>query len=636
MSHVHSTPDCNLVRWGAAAAILLGLSITALNLIHVNAYMLLMGPTLVLAGILSLRSRRNGEDAAHEISPGVTRSTSLLLQACFWLLLAWAAVMAHGAATERPLAFFIVVAVCWALLAVRTLEELTPRNIASILVSGILLSLVLRGSVFFLTPGFPGSDAWAHDQLTQAVLTGGHIPTAWSSPYYLHYPALHLTVAATALITGASTKVALFAGIGVPLSLSAVAVFVIARRLTDSRIALLAALLVLFASYHLQWGTQIIPTSLGLTLYTLCLMLCLRSEQPRKADALLLLIAIVAIVLSHTVSSFILWTTLLTILTVSSGCLLMLRASVIQSIPRATVVMLLLLTVVMFLHWSMCPYTQSGESFLEWMLTTARESICADAGFLERPWDVPTPGSLTAEIAAISGFVAFYFLTALGALSSHRCDRTHAGLVVIAVMVGLLSAFVFAFPLFGIRTILPHRWFAFIWIPAAVIAAIGLHRWCGAVRPIGSLMLFAMTGLFALLMISAPVSNTDSPKYATELTQRLCFYESELCAAVWLAAVGDGRITSDLQFGSRVLGDTFQLSHVRSSLQGDARASEYHVWRNTSFTQPIQTGEGTETIPGVREVLDIERNHCAVHATRSCTVFVIAGADHGRRAEEGD
>ncbi len=625
-SPFRAQPDCRLLRSGAVAAVLLGLAITGLNLIHLNAYMLLLGPALVLAGILAVRTQGHGTDPADVIGPPLSRPTSLLVQALFWLLLAWAALMAHSAATERPLAFFIVVAVAWALLALRTMEKPEPATIASILFGAILLSLVVRGSVFFLTPGFPGSDAWAHDQLTQAILTDGHIPAEWESPYYLHYPALHLTVASTSLLTGLSPKASLFVGIGVPLTVSALGVFVISRRFGTPQTALLAALIVLFASYHLQWGTQIIPTSLGLSFFTLSIVLCLRPDSVRPAGIALLLMTAIALVLSHTVSSFILWTSLLVLLAISLIIRLLTRKQLPPPLGPGICLMILFLTVAMFIHWSTNPYAPTGESFLERMLVTARDSILGDAGFLERPWDVTVSTGLAQELVAISSFAMFYFLATQGTLKLLRSHPSAIPLIATAGTVAILSLFVFSFPLFGIRTILPHRWFAFIWVLAAPLAASGLIRLLEIPRyyAFSALCVAGATGILAFAMVTAPVSNTDSPIYASRMTQRLCFYESELSAAEWLSTKSDGPFASDLQFGTRILRDGWGLQLINTNLLEQGISDKYYLCRHTSVLRPVQKHGGTSMVLGAKHALEMESQRPAVYRNLSSSIFAPA------------
>ncbi len=84
----------------------------------------------------------------------------LALYATCYVLLACAALTAHGAVNARPMGFFVMVAAGCAALAAAGRKALTWRETALFLCGAIALSLVLRGSVFCTTPGFPGSDAW--------------------------------------------------------------------------------------------------------------------------------------------------------------------------------------------------------------------------------------------------------------------------------------------------------------------------------------------------------------------------------------------------------------------------------------------------------------------------------------------
>ncbi|MCK9355987.1 MAG: hypothetical protein M0R22_02400, partial [Dehalococcoidia bacterium] len=604
----------SLQRIGALLAIALGVAIACLNFLHVNAYMLTLGPGLALAGILALATHRHQSQATAE---PIGRNALLTIQACFWLLLGVAALIAHSARTERPLSFFVVVAVACALLTLQLCSKPSPTRMVLFLSGAILLSLVVRGSVFYLTPGFPGSDAWGHEQLTQSILAGGHVPADWDSPYYLHYPAMHVTVVMAANLLGVSAKTALFVSVGVPLAFSVLAVVVVARHLVGPTAACVAGLIALFTSYHLQWGTQIIPTSMGLSLFTVAIMLTIGLPRRLPAHALLLLLTAIVLVLCHTVSSFILWTALGALL--AGGMVLRGMAHRPPAVSRqhGLAVLLIMLTVIMYIHWSTNPYTPSGATFFEQILLTLRDSLMNDAGFLDRP---PEGGvALRQELQAVSSFAMFYFLVAVGALAP-RSSRTGTTMTwTIAVAVAALSAFAFAFPLFGIRNIVPHRWFAFIWVLAAPLAAEGLMSLCSLCRQTASAMVAgpATASLLAFLMVTAPISNTDSPVYAADLTQRMTFYESELNGAAWLSSMCAGPFASDLQFGITVLGNHLGLSPVHNEVADHSTLGEYYyLWRSTSLTQPVQLADGREMILGVRHVLEVESQQSAVYSNR--------------------
>lgn len=591
--------------------------------------MLLLGPGLMLAGLV-VTHRPFTVPTRDSPQTVMSHRMWLALYATCYVLLACAALTAHGAVNARPMGFFLLVAAGCAVLAAAGRKALTWRETALFLCGAIALSLVLRGSVFYLTPGFPGSDAWAHDRLTQAILTSTGIPRHWDNPYYLHYPAMHLTAACTTLITGLSTKGTLFAGAGVPLTLSALLVFVLARRLGGTGTALLTALFVLFASYHLQWGTQIIPTSMGLSLYTLTLALTLKNPGGAVVSTVLSLLTIMALVLCHTVSSFILWTTLVGLAAWPAIARALREAPTTSAeTTRQVGINLLILTLAMVTHWGVNPYTPAGESFLARMLLNLQDSVSTDAGFLNRA--VTDTGLLQEELAGTAGFGLFYFLLVLGALVWLRRRPVANDRRAVIAAVALLSAISFLFPVFGMRNILPHRWFAFTWVLGAPLAAAGLVTICTSrrCRFLDHLMSGLIMGLLVFTMITAPPSNTDSPIGTGRITQRLTYLQSELSGATWLTLYTAGPVLSDLQFGGRVLGTHHDRPVVAlESNETSGLQAPYYLWRCTTLEHPVQMHDGTQAILSATHVLEVTGEQSSVFADRTVTVFM-----DGRHAE---
>jgi len=89
-------------------------------------------------------------------------------------------------------------------------------------------------------------------------------------------------------------------------------VFLICKALTDTRMALTATLLLGVSDSHINWGTMLIPMSLGLAFFPLVVYFALKSKRTVREYGVLLSLLIVSI-LTHTVASFI-------ILAVSGRC----------------------------------------------------------------------------------------------------------------------------------------------------------------------------------------------------------------------------------------------------------------------------------------------------------------------------
>ena len=619
----------------SVCAVAFGAAITCLNLLHPDPYLLLLGPCLSLAGLLSLR-----EVTLHSrfaLPQPVSRRAVLATWTSFCLMLACVALLAHHAVVERPPVFFALTAAATTMLLLTLRPPLSAGRLAAFLGGALLLSLLLRGSVFFLTPGLPGSDAWGHAELVRSLAIEGHVPAQWDSPYYLHYPLYHIAVSMVSLASGLPLKAALYAAVGIPLVCSALCLYVAVQRFSGRFAACLSALLVLGSSYHLQWGTQLIPTSMGLALFTLALMLTLKGDWRHSATGVtLLLVCCTALVLCHTVSSFILWTALLALLAGTVMARGPHSEDLTRLSTRSIAIPLLYLTVAMFTYWGLSPYTSAGDSFLNRILLTLRDSVTRDAAFLDRP--AQAPGVLADQLLSISGFAWYYLLVAAGSLSVLRPETRTSTLRIVAFAAGALTAFVFVFPLFGIRNILPHRWFAFIWVLAAPLAAEGFadltSRWRHAATRLTAAA--AGFGLLSFLMATAPVSNTDSPLYASRITQRLTFHQSELSAAAWLSLKCGGPLASDLQFAERVLGDHYGRDGVSSDLAADsAPTSRCYLWRATTLQQPVQVASGRDVLLTALHAEAVEAAQPAVYSSRGAIVAAPMAASGEEATRDG-
>ncbi len=97
------------------------------------------------------------------------------------------------------------------------------------------------------------------------------------------------------------------------------------------------------------------------------------------------------------------------------------------------------------------------------------------AGFLDRPSVSADIGYLP-QILDIVGFIIIYGLATLGFLvwlRPRESTRTKFSLFIAAT---LLTAFTLIFPVFGMRNIMPSRWFAFIYVIIGLASATALLR----------------------------------------------------------------------------------------------------------------------------------------------------------------
>lgn len=570
----------------AIGGIFLGIGISCLNLIYSNAYLITLGPMIVIVCLVYLTFRRKllsspvDDNAAH---PRAARVANIL----FWISLTASTYSLHTEPLHRPLIYFILISVAASMIALQILYSRGSGSMWLILLQILLISLSVRASAFFVFPTLPGSDPWAHVEYVKDFMHLGRIESTRGWITYLYYPITHLNAATMNIITEVDWKTTMFLGISLPLMLSTVFVFLIGQSLGNARVGLLAALLVSLGDFHLQWSIQPGSTTFGLTLFTIILFLLIRDRGGiRILPIALIILLLLTMVITHTMSAFVMFC-LLAFLLIGIYLYRFLYKERVALDPSVVVFGLTaMFAVAMLTYWIHAGYME-GRTFFESIIWGLYRSLTEEAGFLAR---TPAPGGLD-PVLNIAGFVLLYLCATLGCLlwlSRSQQTRTRVSLVITLV---LLNAFAFSFPLFGMRHIVPYRWFSFIYVILAVVAAAAMFSVVRNIkhRNVGNLVLACIIAIISFFMITNDISNMDSPVYAAELNQRIVYSASEMAIATKVNTVYEGTIITDLQFGARVLGTYLGRNNVSSNmLSEEALNSGLVIWRHVMASRPVQ------------------------------------------------
>ena len=178
---------------------------------------------------------------------------------------------------SRPLGYFIATAIMATILAVEIL--FLPRGKAYesfVLVKIMLIALSLRWMPQFIFPGLIGVDPWGHQMFTAQILEAGSIPGGYP---YSNLPVMHLIIVATSLITDLSYKFATMLSISLLHVVGLIFVFLLGRFVFDSKVGLLAALLLGVAAYWINLGMGIHPTTLALVLVAMLIYMIFKARQ---------------------------------------------------------------------------------------------------------------------------------------------------------------------------------------------------------------------------------------------------------------------------------------------------------------------------------------------------------------------
>jgi hypothetical protein len=146
------------------------------------------------------------------------------------------------------------------------------------------------------------------------------------------------------------------------------------------------------------------------------------------------------------------------------------------------------------------------------------------------------------------GIYLLYFLAILGVLALLKRRKTPVGLTLIAGACGL-SVLAYGGLLLNFQSILPERWFLFLSLFIAVLAAVGLVGLIGAFKKkVGVILLVLLIFSTTFLMITSTESNTDSPLFWKGEVVGTSYKQSEIQAADTLNAYSNETIYVDHMF----------------------------------------------------------------------------------------
>lgn len=453
--------------------------------------------------------------------------------------------VAFGGRT-RP--FYAVSGVVVTLLLVQTVfTENDEFAVGLFLVQLLAVAVTVRFAALFTAPGFIGIDIWTHWRLAAAIYDAGSLSAIADNKHYAA-PFYHLLVVSTSLLADVSLRHALYLSLGVAMPISVLFVYATTRFLLPARWAAFAATLYAVGDYVVEWSLHLIPTSHGLLLFLGVVYALVRVTQTnyKLRDFALLVVLSVGVVLTHQVSSFIM------LVLIGSGLVaqLVMRLDVFSPSPLQADVFRTMGPVnlaglavfdagLVTFTWSLTPY--NGDTFLETVLSYLAQTIRSSAGFLNLAGPSNSGGGAAAaqgptliEKVALYvdtlGFLLLLCATIVGCLYVLRRERAKHSVFTLLLATVVMVVFVLGLPLFGIRNFIPQRWFAFLYAPMAVLAAVGVRFLAGGLNRrvfVACLVVFSM--LYPAVMVTSSHGAIDNPAFPNERA-RLSYTQQELAA----------------------------------------------------------------------------------------------------------
>lgn len=258
------------------------------------------GYFLALGLLAYFHFRRRPEGPSHSLPWPAFR----LLCVVFLLTLGSALLSVAGAIYERPLAYYALAGGATTAIFLQALAcDLGPaRRRLLILLEAVALPVINNYTLNRVQPYLFGADSLFHMTASAEIAATGALP-GWMGAY-VHYPWFQVLGAVAMLVSGGGTTAFVVASFTHPL-VTLLAAYLVLRRLTSERGALLGTLFVLVAPNFMTASIQYAPTKAGLALLVLAIWVSLKVTTDRRFWAAYLLIFVAAF-LYHPVFGFLL------------------------------------------------------------------------------------------------------------------------------------------------------------------------------------------------------------------------------------------------------------------------------------------------------------------------------------------
>ncbi|MEM4780723.1 MAG: hypothetical protein QXG03_04065, partial [Halalkalicoccus sp.] len=508
--------------------------------LYARAVPLALGAVVALT-LLTSGSRVHGRIDRPRLPVWSAKAVASLVFAGSGLLLVLAA-----ATGGRGLLFYLLAGALGSVLLAQLwlAEEPSPRwTLAGVLV----LAGAVRFGALATTPGYVGLDVWSHLPSFAAGIAAEESLDAIAGDKYAVSPLYHLAVVSTALLADVSLRTALFLSVGLGMLVAPLFVYLLARPLLAPRWALLAATTYALADHAILWGIYLVPTSLGLLFFlgVVYALLAVVRRGYTLGNTALFFAFLLSVVFTHQVSSFVTATFL------GAAVLAQFALRIPRLYPeRPTNLVWLFLGCLALLTaiWTATPYSGAGGSFVDTVLvflvdahqTTSGIAIeygVPEADYGMRPLDSP--------VQLIEGAGALLLAVAAGVGAVHvagrrRADQSRLTLVFAA---GAMGFFLLVPALFGIRTFLPGRWFVFLFVPLAVLGAVGLARLDDRAPRLAAVCVLAFALAVPLTMAVSAPATVDDPAFDDR--PQFAFSDAELTAMETIASHTDEPLYTD-------------------------------------------------------------------------------------------
>jgi len=520
----------------------------ALGFLFENIYAKLIPASLLAGTLLFILFHRNRQDVDLDET---SDKLSMMILISYFVAVGISIQIYLDAGFQRSIYVFAAITLLYVLSFLSIMSCQPCISLGVIISTGILQ----RATGYYASTLYSGVDIYSHVEFTSGIITAESLAGIGQTKYF-YAPVYHLLTGWSSLLLDIPLRHVLFLVVSVSVTiLPTLVVYLMGTRVLDRTTGLIAALFLMGSDFLVNWGIRPTPTSLGVIYSGFAVLATLNyvgvDRRISRTDPRKLLILGLFLVILNFLHQFSLFVTVILLSSVLLGI-----ALYESNLSTASFNLWIITGLILFLNFTITKYAGPGtnKSFHDVVLRNFVFTILQTSAYARIDPEsttgvVPTFPSdpaitrLGAEGLSFPHVFGFSILLTFGILGvlllldqSHRTGHSRWGFA-IGMAAGFSLLITLIGPVFGIRNLLPFRWFAFIYLPLSVLAAHGfwsLLRWGGRRTRRQHLLVVAGVGIlfcapYFLFMSGNFAAAPDGPLFDDDPgAERLSTTDSEL------------------------------------------------------------------------------------------------------------
>ena len=443
----------------------------------------------------------------------------------------------------RPQIYYLLIVFCGALIGYDILVFQDKSSQYLTLFKIFICGFILRADLFYQYPSLFGKDTWGHAYWVRLIQEIGYLPNNLIEN--VNYPpAYHLEALTTLLLTNLNIKDSIFFSNGLMYTIGIIFIFLFVRILFGNEIALLSAFLAAINQFHIVWGAWIIPTSMGVMIFSVLLYLILKQGNRKEITIIFILFSVLLMYL-HTLSPLIICIAIYLYIIFYFISKIITNKAYFNFDCAFSSVLITIPTVLFIIRYLFFEY-KDGYTFFECVLYPLKKTIISDATSFSGEITTYTASSFPLNRVSFLLIISFTLFGGYLFLKRNLQSRERLGLI---CTFSALIIIAYAPTFFNIDNFIPGRWIIFGMILALPICAFSIFY----IINIPNNKKFRITGLLLIIMIITFFCiNTQSVNLHTPFYEELskdphrpsAYTSGEMKAADTLISIFPGSIQS--------------------------------------------------------------------------------------------